>query len=939
MLLVALGLSLGLIAPWLAGNSLLPAAAPARSSSLSSGAVFQTESGTFRVRKDPTLASHLAALADAATRVEAVGQRLTAATAPGAFPVELRGMIAAQRMRLTAAGEVQVWVIIDDAQAVRELAAVGARIERVDEDTQIVQAQVPTGRLRQIASLSGVRNVQLPDYPYLQAGSALTEGDAVLNSDDLRSDLGIDGAGVTVGVISDGVGGLANSQGSGDLPSVDTSTCNVTGLDPGASGAEGTAMLEIVHDIAPGASLMFGNFGFGTVLDFNTAVDCLAANADIVVDDIGWFGNGPYDGTSFVSANTADALNGTGPIRGYYTAVGNMALTHYQGDYIDSGFTQEILPDSWNLHGFVPTADTSDAGIALACACADALELEPGGLVEVSLQWSEPFGAAASDYDLFLLLDGEVVAVGGDFQGGAGDPVEQLAYLNESSETQTLDLMIGNFNNSAAPHTFDMFVLCSALDCNQLSNDALHNYNTPGSSVPSQSDAGGSPASVIAAGAVRHSSPNTIEPYSSLGRTEDGRLKPDLVAPDGVSITGAGGFSSPFFGTSAASPHVAGVAALLLQCNPSLSRVALHDLLINSVVDLGDSGPDTTYGSGRLDALIAADTCGSIPTPTVTLTAAPTPTSTPTAGPTPTQTATATAIPVAFGDASCEGDVNSIDAALVLQLDAGLIDALACEDAADVNGDGRVNSLDAALILQFDAGLLDEIGPPATPTPTITSTPSPTATAPATETPVDTPTASPGPTATATPPSSPTLTATSTVTGTPPTATPSATPGTPTATSTGTPTATPPGNGAAAVSGWHMRLFGALELLSSAGHVGGPASMGADPPVDIRGAWSISLDVTDGVGAGLQTGCSVVFEQTGADVTAVGTCTVPFYGEVPGSCTGTLDPADLTLNLTCPDIPSFGTIFVDATVSTDGNTATGTWTASNGSAGDYSAER
>lgn len=115
--------------------------------------------------------------------------------------------------------------------------------------------------------------------------------------------------------------------------------------------------------------------------------------------------------------------------------------------------------------------------------------------------------------------------------------------------------------------------------------------------------------------------------------------------------------------------------------------------------------------------------------------------------------------------------------------------------------------------------------------------------------------------------------------------------------------------------------------------------MGADPPVDIGGAWSISLDVTGGVGAGLQTGCSIVFEQTGTDVTAVGTCTVPFYGEVPGNCTGTLDFADLTLSLTCPDIPSFGTIFVDATVSTDGNTATGTWTASSGSSGDYSAER
>jgi hypothetical protein len=64
-----------------------------------------------------------------------------------------------------------------------------------------------------------------------------------------------------------------------------------------------------------------------------------------------------------------------------------------------------------------------------------------------------------------------------------------------------------------------------------------------------------------------------------------------------------------------------------------------------------------------------------------------------------------------LGDANCNDEVDAIDAALVLQLNAGLVDSLTCEDNADVNGDGRVDSIDAALALQFIAGLLDQLPP------------------------------------------------------------------------------------------------------------------------------------------------------------------------------------------------------------------------------------
>ena len=106
-----------------------------------------------------------------------------------------------------------------------------------------------------------------------------------------------------------------------------------------------------------------------------------------------------------------------------------------------------------------------------------------------------------------------------------------------------------------------------------------------------------------------------------------------MTAIDGVSVTGSGGFPATFFGTSAAAPHVAGLAALLLELRPELlsgeqgddpvaDRATLRNAIVGTAVDLGAAGVDNIFGSGRVNGLNAGQLL-TVPTPTPTPTPIP----------------------------------------------------------------------------------------------------------------------------------------------------------------------------------------------------------------------------------------------------------------------------------------------------------------------------
>ena len=629
------------------------------------------------------------------------------------LPKPLQDAIHAGQMRITEKGEVQVYIEVNamTSENLDELRSYGVTVQIIGEPkpdkskgevlTKIptVQGLLPVTMINQVSALPFVRYIRLPDYGVTNTGSVDSQGDAILQAEAARSQFGVSGTGVRVGVISNGIGGIFATGCTtcgptaqtpspitlGDLPSA-TGTRNSSGtltsvsggitaqsfpsstpnLEPSASdtasglASEGTAMLEIVHDLAPGAQLYFANAADGTSMSFEQAVDYLSANTDVSVDDISFFTESgaqvPYDGTDSVSTNTATDLNmDTNPLRGYFTAVANQVFDHWGEPWTDSGTNLTLAcpasaggaSTTGDVQLFQSTANTKDS-VGLGPYLANPVILQNGWNLTVFLSWNDPFTGSSNDYDLYLysVQSGTLVAplaCSQNPQTGSQPPVEVLTYTNTSGGTQEVAILIQNVNNAAAARNFDMFVNGSFGNSNEM------NFYTPSGSVPAESDAGGSPVSVVSVGAIDQTQclqsgncTGSVEPYSSQGPTEAtpqaaARMKPDVTATDDVTVTGAGGFGmngpngsstgnctlgeTPcyFAGSSAAAPHVAAIAALTLQAAPCLlsssnvnqpatSRTNLRGFITGTAVPLpgiSQSAPNDIEGFGLVNALAA----------------------------------------------------------------------------------------------------------------------------------------------------------------------------------------------------------------------------------------------------------------------------------------------------------------------------------------------
>lgn len=515
-------------------------------------------------------------------------------------------------------GNVQVYVHMSETSGenIEQLKGMGLVPEITNDDLKIVQGWIPGGSLEKAAELGFVTRITPPSYGHPRVGSVTTEGDEIMGSDEARETFGVDGSGIKVGVISDGVDSLAASQMSGDLPNI------VQVGDPG-SGDEGTAILEIVHDIAPGADLAFHNGT--TTLNFIQAIEFFTNNgADVIVDDIGFLAE-PFFQDGSVAQAAAGAVD-NGII--YVSSAGNDGDAHYQALFLDTD--PEDGDDEANFHDFGLAADEgSDIGMTI--------ELPANRTSIVVLQWSNHFGEASDDYDLFLVDPdtAEVIDSSTDVQDGDDDPIEVAGITNDGPGTGFFDIVINKF--SGEDQTLEIFF-------NQGGTPV--EFNVSGNSVYGHPAAPG----VISVGATFN---GEVEAFSSEGPSSiffpptvtvssvlsgraalllEDRETPTIVAPDGVSTSVPDFFN--FFGTSASAPHVAGVAALVLQAlgfgadiesaNSVESSIItarqveeVTDIITGTADDLSPAGFDNISGFGSINAFAAVEEAiGDEPQPT-----------------------------------------------------------------------------------------------------------------------------------------------------------------------------------------------------------------------------------------------------------------------------------------------------------------------------------
>ncbi len=411
----------------------------------------------------------------------------------------------------------------------------------------------------------------------LAAGKVVTEGDTLLKTKDVRSISPNDGKGIIVGVISDGADNYSQAVQSGDLPDnvvILSSSCKST-------KDEGTAMMEIVHDIAPGATLLFHDYGCGGDDALKSAYDALVdAGANIIVSDLE-FSDWPFFEDNAVALHLSELMQ-KNPNLILVAAAGNLADKHYQA---------EFSRQSDGTHNF-----SGKTGIPV--------DIQPKGALKVILEWDDLYSSPVNKYELRLVdrTSGKIVQVGKRDITQRGFPLQALRYQNLGKEKETNQYEIQVWaEDGVATRNIELFIetdnLASIDSSHLIFDDSIYGISaTPG---------------VVTVAACKPTEPE-IQKISSRGTitishpSPASRDKPDITAPDTVSVSGAGGFGAPvqgiFEGTSASAPHIAGLIALLWSNFPDMSAAEIKDALFSTATDLGDPGWDQIYGYGLADA-------------------------------------------------------------------------------------------------------------------------------------------------------------------------------------------------------------------------------------------------------------------------------------------------------------------------------------------------
>jgi subtilisin family serine protease len=458
----------------------------------------------------------------------------------------------------------------------------------------------------------------------------ISQGDTAQRSYIARKKYNVNGKGVKIGILSDSYN-FWNGANTGVLQGELPGPGNPFGfkkpvdvledfIDSSATD-EGRAMAEIVHDVAPGAELAFHTAFLGQA-DFAQGIQDLAKKGcKVMADDIFYFEE-PFfqDG---IIAQSVDAAKKKGVA--YFSSAGNESNNSYESDYRAS--TNEVLgAGNGTAHNFSAPGATPRYFQPIYIPTG-------GGSAVFSFQWDQPSFSAGgagceSDLDIYLLdLDGNVVALSISDNIQSGDPIEFFGYQNFTANN-TFYLVILKYIGPDPTHIkYNMY------------NDGqfyLTNPAIPGIFAPTLVGHAKADGAIATAAAYYLNTPAygldtpSVERYSSLGGVANYfdvagnriapllRRKPEITTPDGVNTsffgfdTGDDADSYPnFFGTSAAAPHAAGIAALMIEAEKlnNLTPGQIKGILSANTVDMDniytpgfDKGFDFNTGTGLVKA-------------------------------------------------------------------------------------------------------------------------------------------------------------------------------------------------------------------------------------------------------------------------------------------------------------------------------------------------
>ncbi|RYG27526.1 hypothetical protein EON81_29990, partial [bacterium] len=431
-------------------------------------------------------------------------------------------------------GTVEVEVLAPvTSSLIAQLNSLGAQIGGVYPRFNSLNARIPVRSLESAALLMGVKKIRLPGKFVTNAGSVQTAGDKSMRTNELRSVYGLTGSGVKIGTISDSDDHRETSQSAFAQTYIDLFNAGCSVIND-----------DLIYLSEPA-------FQDGVIAD---AVNQIVGAGGIVFSSAG---------------NQGNVLNGTSGV--------------WEGDFTNSGFT------------FSYDANTSRPLNAWFNGNEPANGQDPG---QLSLQWNDPWGNATTDYDLVvadqfgnilvLAADNNIGSFpsedGGQLQGG------EYAYVVKYSGANRV-LRLSNFGGKS------QYVTGNQTFGHMAAERAIGVSAIKAASNPERAfNAGDVPEDFTSDGLRRiYYDANGVQIAPNL--TFAGaivRQKPTLSAPDGTQTTVPN--FQPFFGTSAAAPHAAALAALLRQFAPDATPDDLTDALTLGAVDILTAGYDRTSG-------------------------------------------------------------------------------------------------------------------------------------------------------------------------------------------------------------------------------------------------------------------------------------------------------------------------------------------------------